>query len=521
MKKNEELELEITDLSDEGAGIGKADGFTWFVKDAVIGDRVLAGITKVKKHYGFARLVRVLEPSKDRVTPACPVARQCGGCQLQALSYEAQLRFKQKKVLGNLQRIGGFDLAQMEQEGSVQIFPIIGMKSPYRYRNKAQFPIGKDRNGNLTAGFYAGRTHQIIAAKDCLLGCTENRIILDCILSWMQAYQIAPYDEGNQTGIVRHVLIRKAYYTGELMVCLVVNVKKLPHSDALLKQLLILQLKTQAEPAVHISSISYCVNQANTNVIMGTELVNLYGPGYITDEIHRPLQEIDEQHGGSSGTAAQTMQADQNALSFHISPLSFYQVNPVQMEKLYAAALSYAELTGKETVWDLYCGIGTISLFLARQAKKVYGVEIIPQAIENARENAVRNGISNAEFFVGKAEEVLPDWYAKQKNSPDGVEQVDVIVVDPPRKGCDSACLDTMLKIAPKRIVYVSCDCATLARDLKLLCEGGYALCKVQAVDQFPFSVHTETVVLLSKEEIDSKKSLGYCTDLHKAGQPA
>ena len=495
MKKNDEFELEITDCSDEGAGIGKADGFTWFVKDAVIGDRVLVGVTKLKKNYGFARVLRVLRPSKDRVEPACPIARQCGGCQLQALSYAAQLQFKQNKVLGCLRRIGGFSLEEMEAAGTLEIAPIIGMESPYRSRNKAQFPVGEDRNGKLVAGFYAGRTHSIIPCRDCLLGCEENQPVLDCVLSWMEAFGVSAYQETAGSGIVRHILIRKAHYTAEMMVCLVVNARKLPHAAELVERLLAL-------PAVKITSISYCINQERTNVIMGTELRELYGPGYITDEIHRP--------GSTEG------------LSFQISPLSFYQVNPVQMEKLYATALSFAQLDGSETVWDLYCGIGTISLFLAKSARKVYGVEIIPQAIENARENAVRNGISNAEFFVGKAEEVLPAWYEnqckEQRDGSAGAEEkneqgascasahgVDVIVVDPPRKGCDKACLETMLKIRPKRIVYVSCDCSTLARDLKILCDGGYALRKVQVVDQFAFSVHVEVVIQMT-----------YCGDKRK-----
>ena len=458
-KKNDVFQVQIEDMSDTGEGIGKTDGFTWFVKDAVIGDVVEARVMKTKKSYGFARLMQVLEPSACRVTPRCPSARQCGGCQLQAMSYEKQLKFKENKVRNNLSRIGGLTEIPME--------PIIGMEEPWRYRNKAQFPFGKDKNGRIITGFYAGRTHAIIEQEDCLLGVEENQPILDCIRGFMEEYHIAPYEEETHKGLVRHVLIRKGFTTGELMVCLVLNgdVEKLKAPEVLVERLV------KLFPS-HMASISCSINREKTNVIMGKEIVNLYGPGYITDYIGN--------------------------VCYRISPLSFYQVNPVQTQKLYGTALEYAGLTGEETVWDLYCGIGTISLFLAQKAKKVYGVEIIPQAIDDARANAKLNHFENVEFFVGKAEEVLPEQYEKNQ------VYADTIVVDPPRKGCDSVCLDTIVKMAPEKVVYVSCDSATLARDVKYLGERGYEVKRVKTVDMFPWSGHVETVVLLSHKKADS-----------------
>lgn len=454
-KKNDIVVIKIEDMGTEGEGIGKAEGFPLFVKDAVIGDEIKARIVKVKKNYGYGRLEEILTPSPFRTTPRCIYHRQCGGCQLQSLSYDKQLEFKQQKVRNNLLRIGGFSAEELERI----MEPIVGMEDCWHYRNKAQFPIGTDKQGNPIAGFYAGRTHTIIANTDCALGVSENKEILEAVLLWMRSYRIPAYEEKSGKGLVRHVLIRKGFTSGELMVCLVINGKKLPKAKELVEALV--QIK-------NMTSVSYSVNEKNTNVIMGTEIVPLWGKETIQDAI--------------------------GDISFSISPLSFYQVNPVQTKKLYELAVEYAQLTGKETVWDLYCGIGTISLFMARRAGRVYGVEIIPQAIRDAKENAERNGIKNAEFFVGKAEEVLPEKYAREGIS------ADVIVVDPPRKGCDEKCLETMLKMRPERIVYVSCDSATLARDLKLLREGGYEPVRVRAVDQFPMSVHVETVVLMSRK---------------------
>ena len=463
-QKNDVLTVKIEDMGHDGEGIGKCEGYTLFVKDTVIGDLAEVKVIKAKKNYGYARLMRLIEPSAHRVEPVCPVARPCGGCQLQMLDYAEQLRFKEKKIAGNLQRIGGMTEIPME--------PIVGMENPFRYRNKAQFPIGQDRNGKLITGFYAGRTHQIMENRNCYLGVEQNEEILNRILVWMEENGVPAYNEETGKGLVRHVLIRFGFMTKEIMVCLVVNGKKLPAEEKLIKSL------TELEG---MTSITLSANRERTNVIMGKEIRCLWGQGYITDYI---------------GT-----------VKYRISPLSFYQVNPAQTEKLYGLALEYAGLTGNETVWDLYCGIGTISLFLARSAKKVYGVEIIPAAIEDARGNAARNGLDNTEFFVGKAEEVLPEWYEKRDSKEE--RHADVIVVDPPRKGCDSVLLDTITAMHPDRIVYVSCDSATLARDLKYLtekvCSEGkegeyrYQVEKVQPVDMFPWSAHVETVVLLSK----------------------
>ena len=454
-RKNDLVTLEIEDCGIDGEGIGKADGFTVFVKDAVIGDTVTAKIIKAKKNYGYGRLMEVLKPSPYRVEPKCEFARQCGGCQLQALSYDQQLVFKTNKVKGHLERIGGFTDIPME--------PIIGMDELFHYRNKAQFPVGRNKEGKIVTGFYAGRTHNIIENRDCALGVAENKEVLDRVIAHMEKYGIEPYNEATGKGLVRHVLIRYGYFTKEVMVCLILNGNKLPKEEQLVKSLCEIPGMT---------SITINVNKKRSNVILGEEICLLWGQEYITDRI--------------------------GDISYQISPLSFYQVNPMQTQKLYAKALEYADLHGQETVWDLYCGIGTISLFLAQKAKFVRGVEIVPAAIENAKENAKLNGLENTEFFVGKAEEVLPREYKKN-----GV-YADVIVVDPPRKGCDETLLETMVEMNPERIVYVSCDSATLARDLKYLCERGYELRKVCPVDQFGMTVHVETVVLLSHKKADS-----------------
>ena len=456
----------------DGEGIGKYDGMTFFVKDALIGDEILARALKLKKNYGYARVEEILTPSPYRVEPRCPIHRQCGGCQIQALSYEKQLEFKGEKVRNNLLRIGGFSEEELDQV----MEPTVGMDEPYRYRNKAQFPVGKDKEGNLITGFYASRTHSIIPVTDCLLGVSENEEILLVVKNYMQKNHIEPYDEKTGKGLIRHVLIRFGFTTKEIMVCLIINGTKLPNQKDLIDAL------TKIDG---MTSISFNVNTRNTNVILGDRTECIWGQAYITDYIHL--------RKGKDFTTTDT------AIAYQISPQSFYQVNPEQTEKLYSLALEYAGLTGQESVWDLYCGIGTISLFLAQKAKQVYGVEIVPQAIEDARNNASINGITNAEFFVGKAEEVLPEFYESHKSKDDTMSRPDVIVVDPPRKGCDRLCLDTILKMQPARVVYVSCDSATLARDLRILCDGGYELKKVRPVDQFAHTGHVETVCLLSK----------------------
>ena len=515
MEKNQEYIVKIEDMSLEGEGVGKVDGYALFVKDTVIGDEVRVKVIKTKKTYGYARLIDVISPSPYRKQARCPIARKCGGCNLQELNYDEQLKFKRGIIQNNIRRIGGLT--------NVKVQPVIGMKEPYFYRNKSQFPVGEDKDGNIRIGFYAGRTHSIIETDTCYIGSPVNEPIVGAVREFMEENKIKPYNEIKHTGIIRHILIRCGYTTGEIMVCLVINQSKLPHADKLAEKLLGLDFsgvmgngqiwkKEQSvhgktadcgqsmadvervtsgeqianadnsgnmhghkhENSWHIKSIMLNVNTKNTNVILGDECKTLWGTPYIEDYI--------------------------GDIKYRISPLSFYQVNPVQTRKLYQTALDYAELTGNETVWDLYCGIGTISLFLAKQAKKVYGVEIVPQAIEDARENARLNNIENAEFFAGKAEEVLPDFYAKESERLGHKLTADVIVVDPPRKGCDEALLATMVQMEPEKIVYVSCDSATLARDLKYLCGNGYEVQRCVGCDMFPQTGHVETVCLLSRK---------------------
>jgi len=452
ISKNQEFVVEIEDLTAEGAGVAKLDGYTLFIKDAIVGDKVRVSIMKTKKTYGYARILEILEASPDRVEPVCPVAKACGGCQLQHLSYEAQLAYKQKKIESCLQRIGGFTEIPME--------PIMGMEEPFYYRNKAQFPVGYDKNGTIITGFYAGRTHTIIDTSHCAIQAKENDKLLAIVKEYMKECHVKPYNETSHTGLVRHILTRVGFKTKEIMVCLIVNGDRIPKSEVLVEKL---------KEIPGMTSISINVNKEKTNRILGDKCITLWGQDYIEDYI--------------------------GDIKYQISPLSFYQINPVQTTKLYQTALDYADLKGNEIVWDLYCGIGTISLFLAQKAKQVYGVEIVPQAIEDAKQNAKINGITNAEFFVGAAEEVLPQKYKESA----GTMAADVIVVDPPRKGCDPALLNTVLQMKPQKIVYVSCDPATLARDLKILCENGYELKKVRGCDMFGNSYHVESVVLLSR----------------------
>ncbi len=474
MKKNDVIKLVIEDLGADGVGIGKlrdtpdSEGraMTFFVKDTLAGDKVSARVTKLKKTYGYARLLEVLEPSPYRVEPKCQLHRKCGGCQIQALSYEKQLEYKENKVRNNLMRIGGFAASQIPME------PIIGMEEAFYYRNKAQFPVGRDKNGKLAAGFYASRTHDIIPVNNCLLGVPQNQEVMKRILAWMEQYGIDPYDEKTGSGLIRHILVRYGFRSKQVMVCAVINGTFLPKAAELTDRL------TEIDG---MTSISMCVNMQRNNVIMGNVVKTLWGRGYIEDFI--------------------------GDVKFQISPLSFYQVNPVQTEVLYRKVLEFAELSGKEIVWDLYCGIGTISLFLAKQAKHVYGIEIIPQAVEDARRNAQINGFENVKFFLGEAEEVLEKLYVRKGcAAADGTKELDmgielqpqVVVLDPPRKGCGKKLLDAIVKAEPEKIVYVSCDSATLARDLRYLCERGYEMARVQAVDQFCQTVHVETVVKLT-----------------------
>lgn len=453
IKKNDELVIDIIDIGNQGQGIGKYDGYTLFVNNTTIGDKIRVKVTKAKKNYGYGRLIEIIEPSPDRVEPVCEIADKCGGCSIMHLKYEKQLEFKQKKVIGCLERIGKFDLS------NVEVNPIIGMDNPYYYRNKVQLPIARYRNGKIAMGFYARRTHSIINMDKCYIQSEINDDIFQIIRTFVDKYNISLYDEKEHKGLLRHIVTRVGFVTGQVMVCLVINGKKLPHQDKLIEKLIKIPGMT---------SISLNFNLDNTNVIMGQEVETIWGKEYIIDYI--------------------------GDVKYQISPNSFYQVNPIQTKILYETALDYADLSGKETVWDLYCGIGTISLFMAKEAKQVYGVEIVEDAVLDARRNAKINNISNAEFFVGAAEEVLPRKYEE-----DSV-YADVIVVDPPRKGCEESLLRAIVEMSPKRLVYVSCDPATLARDLKYLGQNGYKLERVQPVDQFPHTVHVETIALIQRE---------------------
>ncbi len=464
IRKNDQIILTIDDMGKEGEGIGHYSGYTLFVKGALPGEVIRAAVMKRKKNYGFARLLEVLQPSPDRVRPACPVAGSCGGCSLQHLSYEGQLRYKEKKVRDCLMRIGGVDLSKVEW------FPILGMEEePWHYRNKAQFPVRADQDGNPVTGFFAGRSHRLIPITDCQIQHPVINQVLDCVMSFLREYRVACYDEEAHSGLVRHIYVRRGYHTGQVMVCLVVNGTSLPHHLELVNRLCQLEGMT---------SIYLNVNQERTNVILGSRMILLWGESYIEDCI--------------------------GDVRYRISPQSFYQVNPVQTEKLYQTALTFAGLTGKETVWDLYCGIGTISLFLVQGVPDgcVTGVEIVLEAVENAKENAVLNHINNVDFYCGAAEDIVTKMVQERVAAGKSAKALaDVVVVDPPRKGCDGKLLDTIVRMAPERIVYVSCDPATLARDVKVLGEQGYEVRKVRACDMFSGGGHVETVCLLSRKD--------------------
>ena len=540
LQKNDLIMLEITDLTEEGQGVGKKDGLVFFVKDSVMGDLVEARILKVKKNYAYAKVENLLEASPHRIAPLCPVAGKCGGCQLQHLSYEKELAWKEDRIAQSLIRIAGLSPEEVERKKEGILGGVLS-----RYRNKAQYPVqsrkeirsggatsvsdwkvdgkwpgknkieAKEKSSDLSMGFYGFHSHRIIETEDCLINSAENPLILECIKEWAKEYKISGYEEETGKGLLRHIFLRKGFSTGEILLCLVINGRSLAHGKELWERLQGLSLNdeegslqsradmqcdmdtqsraelhcgvdTQSEADGHCEEnrkiqekiIGLCVNinEGSGNTILGRETLCLYGKDSIEDKI--------------------------GELSFSISVPSFYQVNPVQTEKIYGKALEYAALTGEETVWDCYCGIGTISLFLAQKAKQVYGLEIIPEAIENAKKNAEKNNIHNAEFFVGAAEEVLPRWVEEQKREGKDVGNlVDVVSLDPPRKGCDEACLSAVLELSPKRIVYVSCDPGSLARDMKYLREGGYKLEKWVGIDNFPRTGHVETIALLQKEE--------------------
>ena len=568
--KNEITVVRITDMSEDGNGIGRCAAGNQtvqsggdnrsdmkdpdvskaiFVKDTAPGDLAEVKIIKEKKTYAFGRLQRVLEPSAFRVNPVCPVARACGGCTLQHIDYAEQLRLKEKRVRDCLHRIGGIE----EPESLME--PIIGMNDsrekagtgasgftpdgrekaamdvsgvePWHFRNKMQFPVGLAKDGSIRIGFYAGRTHSIIDLDDCATGHPVNRYILEEVRRWLTKEQKRTgrfiYDEERHSGLIRHIMTRVGFHTGELMVVPVVNgtwlAKEKKDHERLVDELIRGLQKaveeyngsvfdesgdpgemnpvsgtsgelnpesgntaatgkqpTRAEgKRISLTSVVLNVNTDKTNRILGNMCFTLYGRDHISDMI------------GEN--------------TFLISPLSFFQVNPVQTEKLYGKALEFAGLTGNEKVWDMYCGAGTISLSLAKKAEHVFGVEIVPEAVENANENARLNGIAHAEFFAGKAEEVVPRLYAENPEK----YRADVVVVDPPRKGCEASLLDTILQMAPDKIVYVSCDPATLARDIRILTGGGYILQKAAPVDMFPQTMHVESIALL--ERVSNRKA--------------
>jgi len=451
--KNEYIELTIDGLTHEGMGVGKYHGFTIFVKDALPTEKVKVKIILVKKSFAVGKMMETLATSEHRVDPLCPIYDQCGGCQLQHLSYEEQLRQKRQQVEDNMKRIAGLDLTK------VTIHPTIGMEDPWRYRNKAQVPIG-EMEGGLVGGFYRQGTHDIIEMKECLIQHEKNDAVVGKVKEVAQRLGINAYKEETHSGLLRHVVVKYGFNSGELMIVLVTNGDELPRKEELIKDL--------REQFPELKSIVQNVNTKKTNVIFGEETKVLWGEKYIYDSI--------------------------GDIRFAISARSFYQVNPVQTKVLYDKALEYAQLTGNENVIDAYCGIGTISLFLAQKAKKVLGVEIVPDAIADAKRNATLNGIENVEFAVGEAEKVIPWWKAQ------GIT-ADVIVVDPPRKGCDEELLRTIIEMRPKRVVYVSCNPSTLARDLKVLEEGGFETKEVQPVDMFPHTSHVECVAQLIRIE--------------------
>ena len=454
VEKNKEYIFDIISQGYEGEGIAKIDNkYPIFIEGALKGEKVKVRIVKVNKNFAYGKLMEVLEASEERVNPPCDIYKRCGGCKLQHASYKAQLDFKWDRVKDCVSKIGKLD-------PSIVKYPL-GMEEPWRYRNKVQLPIGLI-NGEVKIGFFAPRSHDIIDMESCLIQDEIGDKVVKLTREWIEKFNIRPYNvdgEYDEKGIVRHIMIRRGFTTNEVMVVLVTNGEKLPHKEEFV------DLMVKNIPG--IKSIIQNINSKKTNVILGLESKTLWGEDTISDYI--------------------------GDFRFNISPLSFFQVNPTQTEVLYGKALEYANLTGNEEVFDAYCGTGTITLFLSQRAKKVYGVEIIPQAIDNAWINAKENKVENVEFFVGESEVVIPDLINK------GVK-ADVVVVDPPRKGCDKKLLDSITNIDAKKIVYVSCDPSTLGRDLQVLEENGYKTLEVQPVDMFPNTSHVENVAKLIKK---------------------
>ena len=452
LSKDKMYVVDIVDIGQGGVGIGKFEGFTVFVDGGLVKDKIKVKITKSKKNYAVGEIVEILEPSPYRVERKCSKElKECGGCQIQELDYKEQLNLKTNEVKQVISRIGKLD--------DVVIHNALGMEEPFRYRNKAQFPIQKV-DGVPVIGFYKKKSHDIIPTDQCIIQHDVNDKIIKIIKTYIRAYKVSVYDEKTHTGVLRHLVTKVGFTTKEVMVVLVANGRKLPYLNELASVL--------KENIPGFKTLVVNVNREKTNVILGNENRIIYGDGKINDNI--------------------------GDLVFEISPLSFFQVNPVQTEVLYNKALEYANLGENDTVFDIYCGIGTISLFLAQKAKKVYGIEIVEEAIKDAKKNAKINNLDNVEFYVGKAEEVVPKMYKQGKRA-------NVVVVDPPRKGCDEKVLDTIISMQPDRVVYVSCNPSTLARDLNYLDERGYTCLEVQPVDMFPHSVHIENVALIVKKQ--------------------
>lgn len=448
LEKNNTYTIKIEDLGHSGEGVAKIEGFTVFVEGGIPGDTLKIKTTTIKKNYGIGEIIEIVEPSEERINPLCFLANVCGGCQIMHMDYQAQLDIKEKRVKATLERIGKIH---------TKVLPTLGMENPYEYRNKAQFPVGIVK-GQAIFGFYKKGTHDIIETDYCHIQSPINKEVVEAMKEYIRTYKVSVYNEKNRKGLIRHLVTKVGFTTGEIMVVIVTNGRELPYKEELVKIL--------SKSIKGLKSIVQNINDKNTNVIFGRESIAVFGENKIVDYI--------------------------GELKFHISAQSFFQVNPLQTKVLYEKALEYANLRGEESVFDIYCGIGTISLFLARKAKKVIGVEVIEAAIEDAKENAKINNIDNAEFYVGKAEDEIPRLYKEGMKA-------DVVVVDPPRKGCEEEVLETIIKMSPQRVVYVSCNPATLARDLAYLEERGYKTVEVQPVDMFPHTAHVETVVLMSR----------------------
>ncbi|WP_434659580.1 23S rRNA (uracil(1939)-C(5))-methyltransferase RlmD [Paenibacillus polymyxa] len=479
VQKNDEAVIDIIGMNHDGEGVGRVEGFTLFVPGALPGEKVRVKVLKTKKQYGYAKLLDIAQASPDRIAAPCAIYDQCGGCQLQHMSYEAQLGWKRQHVVDVLERIGKLSVTTESSERTAEVLadsadgnadhmsrvqgvvvhPTLGMSEPWRYRNKAQLPIGVTEGG-LVGGFYARGSHRIVDMNTCLIQDERNDEVVARVKEIGRMLGISAYNEETGRGLLRHVVVKTAFRTGEMMLVLVTNGRDIPHADAWIGSI--------REHIPHVASICQNVNTKRTNVIFGDETRVLWGRDVIYDYIGN--------------------------VQFAISARSFYQVNPVQTEVLYSKTVEYAGLTGKETVIDAYCGIGTISLFLAQHADQVYGVEIVKEAIDDARSNALLNEMRNVKFEVGASEDVIPAWKEQ------GIT-ADVIVVDPPRKGCDPRLLDTILEMKPERVVYVSCNPSTLARDLRILEDGGYKTVEVQPVDMFPHTVHVESVALLVRKD--------------------